>query len=267
MCSGKRMACAVSMGLLFILTLMYYYQACARPLENNEHFADLVAATKKSVVAVGTYYFNDIPKIQYLGTGFVTGNGRYVVTNFHVVAGLIRNKKLHYLRIFHKDFPEKGIEAGIVKKDRFHDIAVLKHNGPLLPALKTGDSSKVREGYEVFFTGYPLGFVLGLNPTTHKGIISCISPIARPSPSARIINADIISHLEKPYKIFQVDATAYPGNSGSPLCLADTGEVIGVINKVFVKGRKEYALTNPSGITYAIPSVFFMNLEKKIGRD
>jgi hypothetical protein len=33
-----------------------------------------------------------------------------------------------------------------------------------------------------------------------------------------------------------------------------TGEVIGVINKVFVQGTKEAALTQPSGITYAIPA-------------
>ena len=32
-----------------------------------------------------------------------------------------------------------------------------------------------------------------------------------------------------------------------------TGEVVGVINMVFVKGLKESAISTPSGITYAIP--------------
>ena len=41
--------------------------------------------------------------------------------------------------------------------------------------------------------------------------------------------------------------------AGSPLYDPDSGEVIGVINMVFVKGTKEAALSQPSGITYAIP--------------
>jgi S1-C subfamily serine protease len=54
--------------------------------------------------------------------------------------------------------------------------------------------------------------------------------------------------------VFQLDATSYPGNSGSPVYDPASGEVVGVLNMVFVKGTKESALTNPSGISYAIPS-------------
>jgi S1-C subfamily serine protease len=54
--------------------------------------------------------------------------------------------------------------------------------------------------------------------------------------------------------VFQLDGTAYPGNSGSPVYHAETGAVIGIVNSVFVKGTKESALTQPSGITYAIPA-------------
>jgi S1-C subfamily serine protease len=53
--------------------------------------------------------------------------------------------------------------------------------------------------------------------------------------------------------VFQLDATAYPGNSGSPIYDADTGEVLGIINMVLVKSTREAALSQPSGITYAIP--------------
>jgi S1-C subfamily serine protease len=56
-----------------------------------------------------------------------------------------------------------------------------------------------------------------------------------------------------PFSIYQLDGTAYPGNSGSPLYDPDTGQVLAVINMVFVKGLKESAITAPSGITYAIP--------------
>ena len=54
-------------------------------------------------------------------------------------------------------------------------------------------------------------------------------------------------------EVFQLDATAYPGNSGSLLYDPETGEVVGIINKLFVKESKEVVLEKPSGITYAIP--------------
>ena len=56
------------------------------------------------------------------------------------------------------------------------------------------------------------------------------------------------------FPVFQLDATAYPGSSGSPLYDAETGVVIGIVNMVLVKGTKESALSQPSGITYAVPS-------------
>ena len=34
---------------------------------------------------------------------------------------------------------------------------------------------------------------------------------------------------------------------------SESGEVIGIINMVFVKGTKEAALSQPSGISFAIP--------------
>ena len=60
--------------------------------------------------------------------------------------------------------------------------------------------------------------------------------------------------------VFQLDATAFPGNSGSPLYDPATGEVVGILNMVFVKATKESALTQPSGISYAIPSRFLIEL-------
>ena len=53
---------------------------------------------------------------------------------------------------------------------------------------------------------------------------------------------------------------AYPGNSGGPVFDADTGEVVGVINMVMVKGTRESALSNPTGLTYAVPVRFVREL-------
>jgi S1-C subfamily serine protease len=54
--------------------------------------------------------------------------------------------------------------------------------------------------------------------------------------------------------VFQLDGTAYPGNSGSPLYDGETGAVLGVLNMVLVKATKESALAQPSGIAYAVPA-------------
>ena len=61
------------------------------------------------------------------------------------------------------------------------------------------------------------------------------------------------SRRKNPSKCYELDAIAYPGNSGSPVWHPDTGEVLGVVNSVYVKGAKEAALSTPSGISYAIP--------------
>ena len=63
--------------------------------------------------------------------------------------------------------------------------------------------------------------------------------------------------------MFQLDATAYPGNSGSPVFELDNGRVVGVINSVLVKETRESVLSNPSGITYAIPAKYIQQLLKE----
>jgi serine protease Do len=66
--------------------------------------------------------------------------------------------------------------------------------------------------------------------------------------------------------VLQLDATAYPGNSGSPLYDEKRGEVVGIVNMVFVKGTKESALTQPSGISYAIPVQPLVDLLKRAAK-
>ena len=62
------------------------------------------------------------------------------------------------------------------------------------------------------------------------------------------------------FRVYQLDATAYPGNSGSPLYDPASGEVLGVMNMVFVKSTKENVLSDPSGISYAIPVEYLQRL-------
>jgi S1-C subfamily serine protease len=111
-----------------------------------------------------------------------------------------------------------------------------------------------REGQSAAFTGFPIGSALGLVPVTHRATVGAITPIALPSENAQQLDERVLRRLESgPFRVLQLDATAYPGNSGSPLYDAGTGEVLGIVNMAFVKGTKEAALSQPSGITFAVP--------------
>jgi S1-C subfamily serine protease len=148
--------------------------------------------------------------------------------------------------------------------DVAHDLALLRIDGSPLPVLALRDSETVRDGDSVLFTGFPIGSVLGPFPATHRGMISAITPIAIPPANASQLDPAMIRRLSKgAFPVFQLDATAYPGSSGSPLYAPDTGDVVGVVNMVFVKGTKEAALTQPSGITYAIPSRYLIDLLRR----
>lgn len=226
---------------------------------------DIISMVKPSIVGVGTYQQTRRPPSKLMGTGFVVLNGNYVVTNAHVVNNKLEEIRKESLSIFVRQDEAIGTRmATILVLDEEHDLALLKINGAPLPALKIGNSKKVREGQPIAFTGFPIGAVLGLHPVTHRGIVAAITPVIIPVHASSMLNPQLIKRMQSPYKVFQLDATAYPGNSGSPVYDKETGKVIGVINKVFVKETKETVLEKPSGITYAIPARYVNDLFDKI---
>ena len=87
-----------------------------------------------------------------------------------------------------------------------------------------------------------------------------IFPVAQPADNAGNLSPAQLRRMRSPFNVFQLDATAYPGNSGSPVYRESDGQVIGVLNSVFVKGSRESALQNPSGISYAIPATWLKAL-------
>jgi serine protease Do len=228
-----------------------------------------IERVKPSVVGIGTFQKTRAPAFRFLGTGFAVGDGATIVTNAHVLPQSVDAEKGEALMVL---VPGPVREAQLRPATRgaddpAHDLALLRIPGPVLPALAIRDSEGVREGESVLFTGYPIGAVLGPFPATHRGMISAITPIAIPAAHSSQLKPELIRRLGSgPFPVFQLDATAYPGNSGSPVYDPATGEVIGVINMVFVKGTKESALTQPSGITYAIPSRYLIELLKSGAR-
>jgi serine protease Do len=217
--------------------------------------ANTVEQIKPSIVAVGTHQPTGRPPYRFHATGFAVGQGRHVLTNAHALPDFLDSERKETLAVFIGQ--GRQIErrtARNVASDPYYDLALLEIDGPPLPPLRLGAAQRPREGQTIAFTGFPMGVVLGLFPVTHTGIISAISPVAIPLPSARQLDPTTIRRLRtEPYDVLQLDATAYPGNSGSPLYEPRTGRVIGVINQVFIKESKETLLEKPSGITYAIP--------------
>jgi S1-C subfamily serine protease len=215
---------------------------------------DTVPKVKRGVVAVGTFMALRAQQHELRGTGFVVG-GNYIITNAHVLAPQLDDNRRETHAVF---IPKGGSQAEVrnaelVRRDETHDLCLLRVRGSALPSLRLGNSGDVREGETIAFTGFPILNALGLFAATHQGIVSAIAPVVMPVASGRDLKPQVLKRLAEPFEIFQLDATAYPGNSGSPLFEPDSGKVVGVINSVFVKGTKEVALTDPSGITYAIP--------------
>ncbi len=228
--------------------------------------SEAIVRVKPSIVAVGTFLPTRSPQSNFGGTGFVVANGRYVVTNAHVIPDEIDYAKNEVLAVFvGQGKAAKGRNAKIVAQDVKHDLCLLAIAGEPLPALELGTTEQVKEGKLYAFTGFPIGMVLGLYPVTHRGIVSAVTPMVIPAMSSRQLTAKMIRAMREPYNVFQLDATAYPGNSGSPLYEVDSGKVVGVINSVLVKSTKESALENPTGISYAIPVDYLNELLKKAG--
>jgi S1-C subfamily serine protease len=234
-----------------------------------EDLIQVIDEIKPSVVGIGSLQQTRGPAVGFIGTGFVIGDGYTVITAAHVVNDLVNKGQSATLGILVRTTDSAQFRAAtLVAMDKEHDLARLRINsGPALPALRLGDSSKVREGRALAFTGFPLGMVLGLNHVTHRCIVSAITPLATPAITARQLDANTARQLQKPaYAVFQLDGTAYPGSSGSPLFDPATGEVVGVVNMVFVKGVKESAISAPSGITYAIPANYLKSPPISDGR-
>lgn len=240
-------ACAAFAGALAFLP---HFATAALP--------ETVERVKPSVVAVGTFQRTRSPQFRFLGTGFAIGDGTVVATNAHVVPEKLDADQLETIAVVSAGVTDVTVNvrnAKLLARDEEHDLALLRIGGRPLPALPLREKERSREGESLAFTGFPIGSVLGFHPATHRAVLAAITPIAMPAIGTEKLDAKVVKRLRATnFPVYQLDGTAFPGNSGSPLYDEDTGEVVGIINMVFVKGSKEFMLSNPSGITYAIPA-------------
>ena len=155
------------------------------------------------------------------GSGFIIREDGYILTNAHVIEGADPRGGIIARRQDGTRLP-----LTIVGIDEKTDLAVLKAEATGLPAVKWGDSDKVRVGEFVCGIGAPFE----LDYTLTAGIISAKG------------RSNLTSTVYEDY--LQTDTAINPGNSGGPLCDLD-GRVIGV--NTLINGLSR-------GLSFAIPS-------------
>ena len=214
----------------------------------------LVAASKRSIVAIGTFSRLQSPQFRFLGSGFAAGTGRQIVTSAHVIP-TIDPARNEVIAIAIPDGPQTRVfEATLQSINRDADLAVLETSGPALPVLTIAAPGEAREGSEIIVLGFPIGGALGLFPAAHRGLIAAITPMVNPAANSGALRASQVQVMRgDPIELLQLDATTFPGNSGGPVIDTATGRVVGVVNLGLAKGSRESAIQYPSGISYAIP--------------
>ena len=233
------------------------------PPPAEEPFVQVTAKVRPSVVAVGIYNANDTLTVIYAGTGFVVDDGLTVATNQHVVEAIRKKDRLGHIRVFFPDDKHvSGRTARLMAEDRLHDIAILKNAGPKAPALDLAPHTQGHppQGRSIGIMGYPVGLVLGLVPAVHKGVVAAVVPSVLPLPKGAKLKPELVEAIQNPYHLYQLDIVAFPGNSGSPLFDARTGQVVGIVNKVLGSRTREHLISHPSGITYAVPAHWVQEL-------
>ena len=152
-----------------------------------------------------------------VGSGFILTADGYIMTNAHVVEGA--DEVLVTLT------DKREFKAKTIGFDRRSDIAVVKIEATGLPAVKTGDVSRLKVGEWVMAIGSPFG----LENTVTAGIVS----------AKQRDTGDFLPFI-------QTDVAINPGNSGGPL-INMRGEVVGINSQIYSRSG------GFMGISFAIP--------------
>ncbi len=226
---------------------------------------ETVAQMKQSVVGISILYPTKYQQAQLIGSGFAVADGHYVVTNYHVVREHdVAAKQMLYANVWNGPVYDRRA-VKVIAVAPAYDLALLKIDGPALPAVKFYTKTDMApEGSDVAITGFPIGAALGLTPATARGIVSALTPNRGAEPNSFTLGANDIRAPR--YLTYQLDIIAYPGNSGGPVYMVDSGEVLAIVSASFIRSTKEKVLSDPSAITYAIPSTFIrqMLIENKL---
>lgn len=250
--------------IIFTALLWQINQTClAHSVENQ---IQLIKKVKQSVVGVGVYNPLSAPRYRLRGTGFVvqSQNGKSLIaTNHHVVNDEVFEADKAQISVHVSEGKStKFYVAKLISQNARTDVAILEVNVKL-PILELEKPQNITaDGSEILLTGMPIGSVLGFYKASHKGMVAAYVPMAIPQKNASQLSIEVLKRLRDPLFVYQLDVTAYPGNSGSAVIDLHSGKVIAILNSVLVKKTKEHVLSDPSGISYAIPSKYISELLK-----
>ena len=152
-----------------------------------------------------------------VGSGFVLTPDGFIMTNAHVVEGA--DEVIVTLT------DKREFKAKVIGADKRTDVAVIKIDATGLPAVKIGDTNRIRAGEWVIAIGSPFG----LDNTVTAGIVS----------AKQRDTGDYLPFI-------QTDVAINPGNSGGPL-INMRGEVIGINSQIYSRSG------GSMGISFSIP--------------
>jgi len=197
--------------------------------------AGIYDASNRSVVTIQGWHVVTVDTLlgtlrtiaSVLGSGFVVdySNASYVVTNFHVVDGIV-NATVTF-------WNGEAYPARIIGSDAYSDIAVIatQASSSEFYPVEFAPSTSLLVGQPVVAIGNPFG----LSGSVTVGIVSQLGrTIQYQSTEGGFAIADVI----------QFSAPINPGNSGGPLLDAD-GMVVGMTTAV---------VSGSQGLGFAIPS-------------
>ena len=156
-----------------------------------------------------------------IGSGFIVGNSRQIITNFHVINKIILEPDLFYVTYLTKNGGEG--ELSLLALDVVRDLALLVSDEYLGQAIATGDLPP--KGAPVFAMGNPLDLGLSLVVGTNGGILN-------QTDDSRILFSGSLN----------------PGMSGGPT-FNENGEAIGI-----------NVATARNDISFIVPSKFLNKL-------
>ena len=174
------------------------------------------------------------------GSGFILGNGKYVITNQHVIDGA--------KRIAVRNGLGKVSNAKVLASNKDFDLAVLELEKPYSKehSLSPSDFYDGKPGDEIIALGFPVTGEGHFQPSITEGIIT------------KTFNDD--------YPVFQISAIINKGNSGGPV-FNEQGQLAGI---VFAGTDAAYALEKfgflPTAVGMGIKSKYLsklLNYEKK----
>jgi S1-C subfamily serine protease len=187
----------------------------------------VVTLQGSEVTVVDTFFGPQRTIASVLGSGFSIdySNSHYIVTNFHVVDGIVNATVTFWNG---EAYPMK-----VIGSDAYSDIAVISTQTPQneFYPVDFAPSSSLAVGHPVVAIGNPFG----LSGSVTLGIVSQLGrTIQYQSAGGGFSIADVI----------QFSAPINPGNSGGPLLNAD-GMVVGMTTAV---------VSGSQGVGFAIPS-------------